>query len=772
MHSFVVALARHVASLPRIRTDDHHSESVPLSGSPHAEESDARDTAIVAATICTLTLAAVYVASRVGFENPLTPVVNVAGLALFHLAMPLIAFGFLARVWHGGWWTSQPFLTVASLVFTVVAGAVARATGYSIAPLLSLCGGLLAGAIVIRWLRRAKIFSSARFAIGAGIFSLWSAGVVWHTGSKWPLFWESFSSFSANANHDLVYFAAIANMMRTYGVPSTGIDGVPGIHYHYGSGWMFAQWADLIGIDVMSFYNLGYPIVVIPLFFAALLMLAVEITRRLPVRPSEQPLRCQHAVWIVVAAAMIGLLPQRALQSVVTIWNPRSESYLTGLAVFLLAIATAVSHWRTGRPYTWGFFLVFAPLTLAALGFLKVSLMILLFAAGLYTVARLGLWRRRTVLASVFLSLVTCILVYRVVYLPEMNQGIFPLAFARNYVAPGWTPFFPLVHFAWSWIFIGARLWEERSKTLADLKRTISSGRLLDAEIVFLVALLGFLPGEILDIYGGSAVFFSDVQRWLALGLILGRVNFWLSERGARHHARDDGIGAGKPSGLSGLLVSTVLAAVLLAPFGVTLVLNTIRPPLQMARSNIALRRSLIAAAKKGSTASSGDLNSVADGQLLAAGLRRAPNYPLVTALREINDLPDSQKRRSALFIPQSYKLFWTMIPGRRCSFAPLVAPAFSGIALIDGMPPRACKVINQYNMTVYQARTREQTPTDVTPRALCGKALLKGFSEVLVLESDSAGMPRRRRLTCSLSDSAFRRDAPLNAEDRKRQSN
>lgn len=90
------------------------------------------------------------------------------------------------------------------------------------------------------------------------------------------------------------------------------------------------------------------------------------------------------------------------------------------------AAGTAVSRWRAGRTYTWGFFLTFVPLTLAALGFLKVSLMVLLFAAGLYLVARLGLWRRRTVLASVFLSLVACILVYRIVSLPDHNQGISP----------------------------------------------------------------------------------------------------------------------------------------------------------------------------------------------------------------------------------------------------------------------------------------------------------------------------------------------------------
>jgi hypothetical protein len=734
--------------MPGSRNSSRH-ESVPLRGLSDPRESDARDTIATAAIICALTLAAVYVASRTGFENPLTPVVHAAGLALFHLAVPLIVSGLLARVWDGRWWTSQSFLTIASVVLTVVAGTVARETGYSIAPLVSLTGALFAGAIILRWLRHARVFSSALFVFGAAIFSLWSAGAVWGTSSnKTPLFWETFS-FSAAVHPDAFYVAAIANMLRTYGVPSTGIDGVPSIHWHYGSPWMFAQWADLIGIDVMSFYNLGYPIVVLPLFFAALLMLAVEIARRLPVGAFERPLRRQHMVWIVVAAATIGILPEHELYRVTTMWYPVAESYLTSLAVFLLAIGTAVAYWRPGRPDTWGFCLMFVPLTLAALGFLKVSLMILLFAAGLYLVARLGLWRQRTVLTSVFLSLVACILVLRIVLLPDQNQGISPLAFVRTYVGEGWRPFFPLVHFAWSSIFIWARLWEERLTTLADVSRGIRSGRLLDAEIVFLIALLGFLPGEILDIHGGSAFFFSDAQRWLALGLILGRANSWLTERRERRQVRDDGSVGGKPSGLAGLRVSTVVAAVIVAPFGVTLVLNTIRPPLEMARSNVALRRSFTSSSANGATTLPARLSSVADGPLLEAGLRRAPHYPLVTALRRINDLPDTLKRRSALFIPQAYTKFWNMLPGGRCTFAPLVAPAFSGVALIDGMPPRGCKITDQYNMPVYQARTREQTAADVAPQAVCEKSLRKGFSEVLLLESDSAGMPQLRRIAC-----------------------
>ena len=48
----------------------------------------------------------------------------------------------------------------------------------------------------------------------------------------------------------------------------------------------------------------------------------------------------------------------------------------------------------------------------------------------------------------------------------------------------------------------------------------------LDAELVAVVAICGFLPGELITIHGGSAVYFSDVQRWVAapLALLIGGV--------------------------------------------------------------------------------------------------------------------------------------------------------------------------------------------------------------------------------------------------------
>jgi len=334
--------------------------------------------------------------------------------------------------------------------------------------------------------------------------------------------------------------------------------------------------------------------------------------------------------------------------------------------------------------------------------------------------------------------------------LPEHNQGIVPLAFIRSQVAKGGGPFFPLLQFAWSWIYIACRLWEERVRTLGDLAPAVRARRLLDAEVVLLLVLLGFLPGEIIDIHGGSAFYFSDVQRWVAVSLIIGRMSLWMNERRSRRdveHEIDEGPRPARR--FATLRISTVFAALVLMPVAATLLLNTLRPPVRLLRENIALRRTIAALGVLGQS-SPEPRPMLTNPVVLQAGLDRSTYYPLVKALRGIGALPESKKRRSALFIPQSYELYWHMFDADdRCTFAPLVAPAFTGVAMIDGMPPRGCEVTDQYNMRAYRPRTTEQSEADLTAAALCARAIDKGFSEVIFLETKKSLDPIPYALRC-----------------------
>jgi hypothetical protein len=672
---------------------------------------DSRDTAAVASCVLAVVFVVVYLVSRRGFDTPLLPVVNALGVSLFLVAGPLV-FARLTRDDNGAWWKSQSALALMCIVAVTLSGMLARATGLPVSLVFVALGFMVALFTFARWLVRGPLGSSLLLIFGMTIFALWCAGVMWGSRYKMPLFWEALS-FNANIHHDTFYYASMANMLDTYGIPSTGLDGVPLIRYHFGSTWLYAQWSHLIGTDVLTFYSLAYPVIVLPLFFSALFLFSSRL---------GASLRTSRAAWIALLAATVGFLPSRALYDV-GVWNANafiSESYLIGMAVLFLLFGSALAYWRSGGVRSGGvssyvFLLLFAPAGILVLGMLKISLMILVFALAIYLCLRLGLFRSAVVLASSILCLIALLFTFALVNLPAQNLGIVPLDFLRHNNEQGWQQFFPLVHLLWTWVYLAGRVWEEGARDWRALSIAVREGRLIDAEALAVIAFVGFLPGEILRIYGGSAIYFSDVQRWVALSLIMARIGMWTARR--------------KPApAQQGVRLSLVLAVFVLAPFVVSLFVNVAQISGRLVRSNLALRRDL----SQGSA-----------------------YKPIVTALRDIARLPRAERRRSLLFIPQTNAQYWSMFTADgRCTFTPLIAPGIASVAMLDGMPPYGCTLTDQYNMTSYTPRRSPQVPGDVSDQALCARARAKGFSEVIVLEAKGTNAPDRRRIDCYLPSS------------------
>lgn len=122
----------------------------------------------------------------------------------------------------------------------------------------------------------------------------------------------------------------------------------------------------------------------------------------------------------------------------------------------------------------------------------------------------------------------------------------------------------------------------------------------------------------------------------------------------------------------------------------------------------------------------------------------------MISALRALDAEPRDLKRKTLLFVPQSDSAFWHIFSeSDRCSFAPMVGPATSGLALLDGMPPASCDRTDQYGLTAYARRTSPQTPQDVTAAALCTKAEQKGFKRVIVLEPAANGAYTTPAIDC-----------------------
>src|SRR5437868_5082492 len=96
------------------------------------------------------------------------------------------------------------------------------------------------------------------------LFGFFSAAYLWGTVDRDPLFKEQL--IMGLTPLDTLFHSALSRMLQVHGVSSTGLDGLPYLSYHFGSHWLFAGWANLLGITTLEFYECGFPIVFAPLF--------------------------------------------------------------------------------------------------------------------------------------------------------------------------------------------------------------------------------------------------------------------------------------------------------------------------------------------------------------------------------------------------------------------------------------------------------------------------------------------------------------------------
>ncbi|HUQ47286.1 MAG TPA: hypothetical protein VM053_03460 [Gemmatimonadaceae bacterium] len=700
-------------------------------------------TLVVLAGVVAITIGGVYWILRTGFENPPAPIVKSVALSLFLIAFPLIARTLVVRTLSAdavaGWAASYPFLWLAGIGVTGLVGRLVPVAGFNPFLILAVVGVTAYVLTLVRWIVSQGILRSIGYIAAAALFGIWTAGVVWGRIYLNPLFFEKFI-VDGTVHHDTLNLAALGNMLRTYHVASTGIDGLNYFPYHWGSPWLFVQFANLVDIDVMRFYQLAFPVTIIPFFFGGIVAFAIFLaSRRSP--EEETSRRLGGFFWAVLVAVAVGIAPIAGLDAM-GVWTSNvmiSESYTIAVPAALLFAAVVIS-WADGvspdlqslrsaklTPSDILFLIVGIPFGIVLLGYLKISLMALAVAAAVYLVIRLGLYRRLPFLLSIVITAVVFYLTYVQVSLPAHREGLAPLDYLSNFVPLPWWPFFVLVHLAWTWIYAAYRIRQEEIQDLAGLGSAIKARRLIDVELLVAIALTGIVPGLLIHIDGGSAFYFSDVQRWLAGAMLLS----WIASAGHKLWPRPT---TTDKRGIGALPTRSLLIAFLLLAAAGSVVANAFHWPAIMIRQNVAVRQQLYANAGKGDLPGRlRDFASMRDPAVLAAGLRASPNYSLAHALDDYQRTPVSIRRREAMFIPQADIHYWTSLArAPQCTFQPFVAPALSGIAMIDGMPPAGCKLSKYYGIGSFTPRASGSATQDTTSAALCARAKAIGAEVVI----------------------------------------
>lgn len=727
------------------------STAPPAPDSPAAITMKARSdtTVVVAASLVAIGIAVVYWAARIGFRNPTAPLLRSIGLALFMLAVPTAIRVIVNR--EGRWTGSHGFITLAALVVAAFSGMAAPWIGFNPFPLFGLAGTAAFLFLLVRWLRDSSFGHILAIVAGAGAFVVWTSGVVWGRIYKSPLFLEMMA-VDGVVHHDELYQTGLSNMLGTYGVAGIGHDGLSAIAYHWGSNWFFAQLANLVSVPVIVFYQMTFAITMIPLFFASVILVSIELRRR-RLRSAENadaetdPAR-RWFFWAIFVAATTGVVPITGMDAF-GVWSSNlmiSESYTIGIPATLLFVATVAAWWsergsglRSGSGVSLGdyaFLWIFVPFGLVVLGHLKVSLMVLGVGALLYAMLRTSLFRRWQVLVSAALAIAAALMAWPTISAPSHQEGVALFDFMKGFVPLDWWQFFFLFHLLWPIVFATVRLRQERIATVGELADAIRARRILDVEIVTAVAIAGVLPGLILHIDGGSAFYFSDVQRWLALTMLLSVAPALVGRR------------APGPS----FTLKRVAFGLLALPFVFSTAKNTVYWAERMLRANIATRHALYPPERSAAIIPSlRSITQLTDAAALQDGLRGSKNFRVVSEMIRLGETPLPERRRTALFVPQTERAFWGLLtrPGD-CTFDGFIAPSLAATAMIDGMPPIGCELTEYYGIGESIPRARPQTEADAEPAALCARARKSGLDRVVVVRFSGAEGSPSSVVSCS----------------------
>lgn len=756
------------------------------SGSIPLEE--ARATVSMCGSLVAAILAAIYYGARLGFrDNFVEPVVQTLGLSWF-----LIHFPFGYRLLRQGrsqghrelWCEGDGALTLFGLGLVTFCGVLAGRIRWSPDYLLAALGAALLAYRSFCWLRAGGRVRTALFLGSTGLLALYAAAVIWGNGYQNPLFIHTLGGVGMGGSAiDTVFHAAYCNMIRTYGVPSTGLDGVPFIAYHFGSHWLFAQLCNLLNLSAVDFYNLGYPVVFIPFYFNSLLLFAINL------RPRRAPgevggpaaLRGNLLLWFLLLVAHIGVLPYHTgrFEAAIT-WDLPivSESYSTAVSISLLGLSAALSLFKEIRCRLNALKLhealalaVVFPTWLGILGLFKISLMLILLAVAMCACLRLGLyrnWRFVVFLALAILgSALSCRLTLNPAYRGYLGASR-PFGFIRENVSAGWLPYFFPLYFLWVWVYAFLRLRQQRVDTISGFIAALKERTIVDVELVVAVALVGALPGMLVGTQANMSAYFSDYQGWLAWGLVVGSSVVW---REASVRPAPTLRAAIRDIRLSQLFAVAIGLCVL-----GSMLLTTYTLTRRMIAGNLATRRagqpddqvreprkskdSLTKAFRRADLAS---VWNILRQRAAAAEGRLEQKRTILTVLRALDHWPLSEKRRTVLYIPKANRAFWGFfdrappdIVASQGSFGvklvPLLAPALSGIAMIDGLPLPHTIDWGDYGYEGYRIpdRAGSQPPLESYAAELSKRAARMGFAQVLALDIDQQGQIHSILLPCN----------------------
>lgn len=624
-------------------------------------------------SLIAITLAVVYAILRAGFSNNIFLILKVLGISLFVNLLPT------TFVEHQS--SARRTLTqIVSLLIIVILGSLTFRMSNFIR--LSSFFFIFLGGIAFL-VASANFFKALPFKIGLLLvvvfifFSLWLSGLVWGIGFQNPLFIESL--ITGKAHIDILFHTSITQMIKTYGVPSTGLNHLPYLYYHWGSHWIFAQFSNFLNIHPLVFYQLGYPVIFISLFFNSFLSFVLTI-----IKLFHFPQPQLYHLFFFFFVLTVCLIPLNVFEGPLNLSIFFSESYLLSITFSFIFLSLIIAY--VGKTDAVFFFI---PLLLAIIGIIKISTATILFVTLLYLFIKKGLFHQKKFLFLFLASTVLFFLVYHFTN-SQINREFTRISFfhfVKTYVRSAWqVPFF-LYNFIFVFVYLILRFKNLAITNFCQLKNAYLQNKILDVELLVVVSGAGYLLGNISSIGGGSAIYFIDLPRWIGMAFMLAAV-----------------------SPLNSTVLGKFLKTTLIVSIVILCLKNFQFSFSKLITENIFLRYIII---KKISPDFSGyhlktqlSLRQVESlkktlGEIIVRpgnSFVKNPRSKILLSLFSLYDnIPHPEKQATLLYVPKSNRSYWSLIPSdftlAPCASTPFLAPALSGMAMINGLPSPTCQI-------------------------------------------------------------------------------
>ncbi|MFA5014518.1 MAG: DUF4214 domain-containing protein [Actinomycetota bacterium] len=261
---------------------------------------------------------------------------------------------------------------------------------------------------------------------------------------------------------------------------------------------------------------------------------------------------------------------------------------------------------------------------------------------------------------------------------------------------------FIIIYFSWSITFIILESINLKTIGNGNFIDNFKSKKTIKIEIVILLCIAGILPGMILKIHGGSANYFSELQKCVSIILLLSLI-------------------------ISGDFAHIDIRRIIKKPFKVLTVIIIIILVSGIIYNFYTEFKSFYDDYRYNKEEYKIIKNNDIEDELALYRVR------LIEVLLELDNLSIREKRDSLLYIPVDNTEFWDLKIMPKSLSVPLLVPAVSGIAMIYGLPDEGLIYVKQWGYSVY--KTTSKRAMDKGVEELFYEIRQKGYKNLILLD-------------------------------------